>query len=85
MLFRDWTSTPYRDGMGDSDRHTTPRRPLSVGDELWDPLGVFVGDRNRSKTMRELLAYFLRVPGSRMPERPPPGWWEEWIRTRGKS
>lgn len=52
------------------DRHTTPRRPIGVDDNLWDPLGEYVGERNRSATVRKLLAWWMRVPGAQLPRRP---------------
>jgi hypothetical protein len=57
--------------MTDGDRHTTPRRVISAGDELWDPFGEVVGARNRSAILRQFMAWFLRLPGARLPERPP--------------
>lgn len=54
----------------DRDRHTTPRRVISVGDRLWNLFGVLVGDRNRSAIIREFIAWYVRQPGATLPQRP---------------
>jgi len=51
-----------------ADRHTTPRRPVSLGEE-WAELGQVVGDRNRSEVIRQLVRAFLKKPGAKMPKR----------------
>lgn len=51
-----------------ADRHTTPRRPVSLGEE-WAELGQLVGDRNRSEVIRQLVRAFLKKPGAKMPKR----------------
>lgn len=66
-----WTSTTYRDRVADRDRHTTPRRPLSVGDELWVPFGKRAGEKNRSAVLRQFIRWYLRLPGATLPRRPP--------------
>jgi hypothetical protein len=66
-----WTSTTYRDCVADRDRHTTPRRPLSVGDDLWVPFGKRAGEKNRSAVLRDFIRWYLRLPGATLPRRPP--------------
>jgi hypothetical protein len=57
--------------MAEGDRHTTPRRVISAEDDLWDPFGQLVGDRNRSAVLRQFMAWYIRKPGAKLPERPP--------------
>jgi hypothetical protein len=52
-------------------RRTTPRRQIALATELWDRLGDLVGDRGRSEVIRSLVAWYLREPGAKLPERPP--------------
>ncbi|GGM26855.1 hypothetical protein GCM10011608_09540 [Micromonospora sonchi] len=49
----------------------TPHRPIRVEDELWKPFGKVAGERNRSGIIRQFIAWYLRQPGARLPERPP--------------
>jgi hypothetical protein len=52
-------------------RRITPRRQIALAGDLWDRLGDLVGDRNRSEVIRSLVAWYLREPGAKLPERPP--------------
>jgi hypothetical protein len=52
------------------DRHAF-RVAVSMPGRHWKRLGLLVGDRNRSEVMRALLAWYLREPGAKLPERPP--------------
>jgi hypothetical protein len=52
-------------------RRTTPRRQIALAGPLWDRLGHLVGDRGRSEVIRLLVAWYLREPGAKLPERPP--------------
>jgi hypothetical protein len=52
-------------------RRVTPRRQIALVDELWDRLGFLAGDRGRSEAIRALVAWYLREPGAKLPERPP--------------
>jgi len=58
--------------MGDEtkDRHRF-RVAVSLPERLWVRLGKLVGDRNRSTVIRALVAWYLREPGAKLPERPP--------------
>jgi hypothetical protein len=53
------------------DRHTTPRKPLSIGDDLWVPFGERAGAKNRSAVLRQFVRWYLRLPGATLPRRPP--------------
>lgn len=55
----------------EADRHVIPRRVVSMPDDLWDELGLQVGDGRRSETIRDLVKWWLRRPGVKMPKRPP--------------
>jgi hypothetical protein len=49
----------------------TPHRPIRISDELWDAFGALVGGRNRARVVREFVAWYCRVPGAKLPQRPP--------------
>jgi hypothetical protein len=49
----------------------TPIRNLRVGDE-WDELGEAAGDQGRTAVIKQLIRWYLRYPGARLPERPSP-------------
>jgi hypothetical protein len=53
-----------------TERHT-PLRPLRIPDDEWEPLGKAVGDRNRTRLIRDFIAWYLRRPGAKLPTRPP--------------
>lgn len=52
----------------EADRHVIPRRIVSIPDRDWSELGERVGERERSKTIRELVRRYL--DGKPMPRRP---------------
>lgn len=52
-------------------RRVTTRRQIALSDPLWGRLGDLVGDRGRSEVIRSLVAWYLREPGAKLPERPP--------------
>jgi hypothetical protein len=52
------------------DSHTT-NRVVRIGDDDWEDLGARAGTRNRAQVIRDLLAWYLRRPGAKLPERPP--------------
>lgn len=52
-------------------RRKTTRRQVALSDPIWDGLGELVGDRGRSEVIRSLVAWYLREPGAKLPERPP--------------
>ena len=51
-------------------QNLTPHRPIRVERELWDPFGEIVGPRNRSKIIRQFIAWYVGKPGAKLP-RPP--------------
>lgn len=57
--------------MAEEDRHVQPRRLITMGEDLWGPLGSLVGPTKRSQVIRELVAWYVRKPGAKLPERPP--------------
>jgi hypothetical protein len=66
------TDTPYiREVTTANERRQTPRRQIALATPLWDRLGRLVGDRGRSEIIRALVAWYLREPGAKLPERPP--------------
>ncbi|MFG3228138.1 hypothetical protein ACGF07_25600 [Kitasatospora sp. NPDC048194] len=52
------------------DSHTT-NRVVRIGDDDWKDLGERAGERNRAEIIRALVAWYLRRPGAKLPERPP--------------
>jgi metal-responsive CopG/Arc/MetJ family transcriptional regulator len=50
------------------DRHRY-RVAISLPETLWQRLGKLTS--NRSEVLRTLLAWYLREPGAKLPERPP--------------
>ncbi len=63
---------PYADPMAkqNTERHT-PLRPLRIPDDEWEALGKAVGERNRTRLIREFARWYLRWPDSKQPTRPP--------------
>lgn len=52
----------------------TPHRHLRADDDIWLPFGAAVerAERpDRSTVLREFMAWYARLPGSKMPQRPP--------------
>jgi len=56
--------------MGEPDSYTA-HRPIRVEDSLWDALGAAAGMRKRSALVRDLIRWWLRIPGAKLPPRPP--------------
>jgi hypothetical protein len=54
----------------DKEGHT-PRQTIRVDAEDWDEFGTRVGPKERSRVVREFIAWYLRKPGAKLPERPP--------------
>jgi hypothetical protein len=50
------------------DTHTT-NRVVRLGDE-WEELGAVAGIRRRAEVIRQLVRWYLRYPGAKLPERP---------------
>jgi hypothetical protein len=51
-----------------TEKHT-PLRPLRIPDDEWEALGAAVGDRNRTRLLREYIRWHLRWPGNAQPTR----------------
>ena len=55
----------------------TPHRTIRVEDDIWGPFGEAVehqGEKDRSPVVRALMAWYARLPGAKLPQRPEPGW-----------
>lgn len=50
--------------------HTT-NRVVRIPDDEWDDFGAAAGTRNRAQVIRDLVRWYLRRPGAKLPERPP--------------
>lgn len=48
----------------------TPLRQLRIPDDEWQALGAYVGDRERTRVVREFIRWYLRWPGATQPEPP---------------
>ncbi|MFJ3984359.1 hypothetical protein [Streptomyces fungicidicus] len=57
--------------MAAKETHTTAR-PVRIPKEDWDAFGALVGDRERSRLIREFIAWYLRRPKATLPKRPDP-------------
>ena len=58
--------------MGEPEPDTyTPHRPIRIEDPLWDAVGAVVGQRKRAALVRDLLRWWMRMPGAKLPPRPP--------------
>lgn len=54
----------------------TPIRRFRMDDDLWDAFGDAVpDDTDRSDVLRRFVAWYLRRPGAKPPERPSAGPW----------
>jgi hypothetical protein len=51
------------------DTHT-PNRVIRMGEE-WDELAEVAGPRQRALLINDLVRWWLRKPGAKMPPRPP--------------
>jgi len=51
-----------------TEKHT-PLRPLRIPDDEWEALGKAVGDRNRTRLIREYIRWHLHWPGNPQPTR----------------
>lgn len=53
-----------------TEKHT-PMRPTRIPDDEWEALGEAVGERNRTRLIREYIRWHLRWPGNTQPTRAP--------------
>lgn len=51
-------------------RHKNPSRPFRPDPAEWEALGLLVGPRDRTRVLRELLRWYIREPGAKLPTRP---------------
>jgi hypothetical protein len=56
------------------DTHGT-NRAVRMRDE-WEDLGEAAGERRRTTVITQLVRWYLRYPGAKLPERPPARDWE---------
>lgn len=52
----------------------TPHRHLRADDDLWDGFGAATerqGEPDRSTVLRAFMAWYQRIPGAKLPQRPP--------------
>ncbi len=67
---RLWIATPYRGSVA-KDRHRTPRRVIGIEDTAWKRLEAMYGIRRRAEVLRQVAAWLARMPGAKLPTRPP--------------
>jgi hypothetical protein len=48
----------------------TPLRQLRIPDDEWKPFGQAVGDRERTRVVREFIRWYLGREDADLPERP---------------
>lgn len=60
--------TRYARGMAEKETHTRAR-PVRIPAEDWDDFGALVGERERSRLIREFIAWYLRRPKAALPKR----------------
>ena len=63
------TDTPRQPGRPATG--AKPARWARISDEQWKPYEDFVGKENLPRELGALLAYWMRLPGAKMPARPP--------------
>jgi hypothetical protein len=54
------------------NKPATPNRAVRIDDETWEQLGdaATTADTDRSAILRQLVQWWLRRPGAKMPPRP---------------
>lgn len=57
-------------GMSGRSGQGTPRQTVRVPEALWDQFGELAGEQERSRVIREFIAWY--VGQGEMPERPAP-------------
>lgn len=53
------------------DRHKMFRALFSVDEDDWDRFGSAAGKGLRPNVLRAFVAWYIRKPGAKLPERPP--------------
>lgn len=54
------------------ETHTTPKQ-IRIPDDDWNDLGTVAGKRQRARVVVQLIRWYLRRPGAKLPIRPPRG------------
>lgn len=70
-MWRTCAYTRYSLAMTAKETHTTAR-PVRISDEDWADFGALVGDRERSRVIRDFIAWYLRRPHAKAVKRPEP-------------
>jgi hypothetical protein len=50
----------------------TPHRMVRISDAHWSRFGQLVGVRERSRVIKEFVAWYVGEPGAKLPRRPKP-------------
>jgi len=58
-------------GEGAANWEVTKNRVVRIPDDEWEEFGTLVGPRKRTQVIRALMAWYMRRPGAKLPERPP--------------
>ena len=56
--------------MSDRENHTTPKQ-IRIPDDDWTDLEAATGKRQRAAVVVQLIRWYLRRPGAKLPTRPP--------------
>ena len=56
--------------MAEARETHTPARPVRIPEDDWVEFGKLVGNRERSRILREFIAWYLRRPKAALPKRP---------------
>lgn len=59
------------DKQPEQDRHKLPRAVISVEGDDWKTFGERTGAGRRPEVIRQFIAWYIRKPGAKLPERPP--------------
>ncbi len=55
----------------EEDRHVLPRTVISVDGDDWKVFARRAGRGKRPEILRQFVAWYIRKPGAKLPERPP--------------
>lgn len=67
--WRVWRHGPKIPCVRNPDVHT-PVRSVRIDQDVWDDLEGKVGKGRRATIINELLRWYLRKPGAKLPQRP---------------
>lgn len=67
---RAYASAMIMDVVSRAKETHTPNRVIRLGDE-WDELAKAAGKHKRASVIKQLVRWYLRYPGAKLPERPP--------------